>query len=238
MSSASSSLPPALACPQSNEAILLDVASLLPSFPCLRRLHLHATFIQTSTINATAAICENLVSLPRLEEFGLSGNALGDSGAKEVAQLLRHPQCPPLTLLDLRRNYIGEGGLNDICMAMSEQDMRRQRPLRLRALYLGSNIAGHAVRTLAIVLASGKLQHLVTLSLEDNFVDINGMTELAHVLRQGRCPSLRKLCIGDNLVETKTIEHLFAFVLTSDIRNSGSTDRQCYVQQDAEEPTS
>ncbi|OQR82994.1 hypothetical protein ACHHYP_15225 [Achlya hypogyna] len=196
---------------QSSEAVVVRLARRLQekALPKLRRLSLHATFVNTQALNATAALCAALSQCPLLEELVLGGNALGDSGAKEIANSLLRLHCPRLRLLDLRRNYIGEGGIKDLAVALGAIPHQH-----LRWLLLGSNIAGDAaIAALASALALGHARGLEFLGLEDNFVNVAGVHALAAALKKGVCPALKELCIGDNVVENQVIQDIFAFAL-------------------------
>ena len=196
---------------QSSELVVLQLARAIAQneLPNLRRLSLHATFVNTQGRNGTAALCAALPQCPLLEELVLGGNALGDTGAKDVANCLLRQHCPRLRLLDLRRNYIGEGGLKDLAVALATQ---HASPLRW--LLLGSNIAcDGAVMALALALEKGHMTQLEFLGLEDNFVNVDGIHALAASFRKGACPALKELCIGDNVVENHIIQDVFAFAL-------------------------
>ncbi|KDO34676.1 hypothetical protein SPRG_00739 [Saprolegnia parasitica CBS 223.65] len=196
---------------QASELVVLQLARAMAQseLPNLRRLSLHATFVNTQARNGTAALCAALPQCPLLEELVLGGNALGDTGAKDVANCLLRQHCPRLRLLDLRRNYIGEGGMKDLAVALATQ---HASPLRW--LLLGSNIAcDGAVMALALALEKGHVTQLEFLGLEDNFVNVDGIHALAASFRKGACPALKELCIGDNIVENHIIQDVFAFAL-------------------------
>ncbi|RHY30445.1 hypothetical protein DYB32_006153 [Aphanomyces invadans] len=194
------STPPTL----SNELVVVQLAAALPS-RALKQLILSNVYIHTDDVNATSALCSALLSCTSLTHLSLAGNAIGDSGMAAVTAML--PSLPALVHLDLRRNYIGESGMH----AFARMLQTGSHPLRLHTLLLGSNIAARSVCNVAAGVGHRRLQHLRVLGLEDNFVDLAGVEALAQVLRQGVCPVLQELCIGDNAVDNRVIRSVFAF---------------------------
>ncbi|OQS07516.1 hypothetical protein THRCLA_00473 [Thraustotheca clavata] len=203
---------------KNNEEIIVHLAQVIQTggLKKLRCLRLPGAFINTQSINACATLCNALSHCPWLEELVLDGNVLGDSGAKDVANLLLRQNCPKLRLLDLRRNYIGEAGIKSIAIALSTTKQKY-----LQWLHLGSNIADDiAITALAGALSKGHTTQLEILGLEDNFVTLQGIHTLVDAFKSGQCPMLKELCIGDNIAENHLIEEIFALALGADSNES------------------
>ena len=151
---------------------------------------------------------------PRLEVLAVAGNCLGDDGASGIATLLRSGACPNLKSLDLRKNFIGQRGFTNIFKALSVQ----VSVCPLEVLCFGCNlISDTVVETFTRLLAERKFMQLKFLGIEDNFIQEQGVTLLANVLKLNVCPKLRELCIGNNSIENARIHQVFTEAMMKNI---------------------
>ncbi|KAG7391468.1 hypothetical protein PHYBOEH_006688 [Phytophthora boehmeriae] len=158
------------------EGAVLALANAMATgaFPSLKKLQLISVFVNTMSRNALGALCQALGSgcCPLLEDLLLAGNSLADLGAFEVARLLQCAQAPRLVRLDLRRNFMGETGLNAVLSALGQQSKRSP----LQVLCLGGNlVTDNCVPALQTLLEGLACPRLKFLGLEDNFLSSRGV---------------------------------------------------------------
>ncbi|KAF0699625.1 Aste57867_9808 [Aphanomyces stellatus] len=132
---------------------------------------------------------------PALAELSLPGNSFGDYGAIRVAELL--PVCPDLTLLDLRRNFIGERGLHALATALAQ----RACP-KLTELCLGGNmLTDSSLAHLLVAMESREVPRLQFLGLEMNYLTAHGIQQLGTSVGTLACPRLTQISFGENSVD-------------------------------------
>jgi hypothetical protein len=141
----------------------------------------------------------DLTTLVRLQTFELDSCAIGNAGVGVLSAALRNGAMPALTVLDLRRNQIGDGGALALAAAISHGAVAASPP---PASSSGTSLStGRPTHT----VASPILNRLTTLGLDQNPIGEIGLNVLAAALRVGSLPALRYL-----FVDCPSYEHLAA----------------------------
>ena len=123
--------------------------------------------------------------------FALRG--LDDSSMKQLALFLASGALPQLRRLDLRRNQIGDAGMQAFESAVAASGSLPQ----LQELYLGGNQIGDGgMQAFASAVASGSLPNLKTLSLWGNKIGDVGMQAFAFAVASPELPKLEVIYIG------------------------------------------
>uniref|UniRef100_A0A8C1XRI7 Uncharacterized protein n=1 Tax=Cyprinus carpio TaxID=7962 RepID=A0A8C1XRI7_CYPCA len=182
----------------------------------LERLRLRFCYV---TDEGCSALTSALKSNPsHLRELDLSGNQLGDSGLKNICDLLMNPQCK-LEKLDLCVCSITEEQCLILISAL------KSNPSHLRELNLSGNQLGDSgVENLGVLLGStqckleklhlcvcsitekqcliltsalkSNLSHLRELDLSGNKIENTGVKHLCDVLKDSHC-KLERLSLND-----------------------------------------
>ncbi|TMW69440.1 hypothetical protein Poli38472_001596 [Pythium oligandrum] len=176
------------------ELVVQHLASAMESGACrhLKQLQLVSVFTNTSHRNGLRHLCNALLrgSCPDLEDLLLGGNSITDIGTLDVARLLRSRALPHLMRLDLRRNYIGETGLQRVMTALAASPTTE-----LQYLCMGGNlITDNSVSPLIGMLERGLYPQLRFLGLEDNFLSPEGVQSIIHAaVSGGMVPKLHRV---------------------------------------------
>jgi hypothetical protein len=196
------------------------------NFSALSSLNLGGTDLPIADISVILGF------LGTIESLHLSGNGLGDEGAKQIAAWLETTKPKHLTKLDLRYNEIGGLGMEALCgqglvhtnvtywhmegncigdagcaallKALLHDD------LKLQELFLGANQIGpHGAICLAIALKKNNNSLLSKLYLEGNHIGHAGATALAEALEalEGTAV-LKKLFVDNNDIGKEGSERL------------------------------
>ncbi|XDV23266.1 hypothetical protein PO909_027919 [Leuciscus waleckii] len=153
------------------------------------------------TDEGCSAVTSALKSNPsHLRELNLSGNKLGDSGVKNLSDLLMNPQCK-LEILDLWKCSITEKQCLILTSAL------KSNPSHLRGLNLGINeIRNTGVNHLCDVLKDSHCK-LEILSLRECSITEKQCLILTSALKSN--PShLRELDLRKNTIENTGVNHL------------------------------
>ncbi|KAJ0403940.1 hypothetical protein P43SY_009433 [Pythium insidiosum] len=176
------------------EGVVRHLASAMQAGACsrLKQLQLVSVFTNTSKRNGLQSLCQALRMgcCPDLEDLLLGGNSITDMGATEISRLLRSRALPRLERLDLRRNYIGETGLQRLVAALTSSS---RRPIKY--LCMGGNlITDKCVAPLKEMLARGVCPQMRFLGLEDNFLSPDGVqTIIQAAVSGGMVPKLHRV---------------------------------------------
>ncbi|CAM6127013.1 unnamed protein product [Calypogeia fissa] len=134
---------------------------------------------------------------PHLHTLWLSGNNIGDAGAKALAEVFESGHCPALRVLRLFRNEIKADGAQALAKALKSGSFTR-----LEALNLGQNpITGDGTMALVSAFESHKLLGLKEVGL--SFIPsmtAEGCISLARVIREGHLPALESLYLHRNFI--------------------------------------
>ncbi|XDV23269.1 hypothetical protein PO909_027919 [Leuciscus waleckii] len=145
------------------------------------------------TDEGCSAVTSALKSNPsHLRELNLSGNKLGDSGVKNLSDLLMNPQCK-LEILDLRECSITEKQCLILTSAL------KSNPSHLRELDLRKNtIENTGVNHLCDVLKDSHCK-LERLSLNDcGITDVSALTQ--SLTNSKALQFLKELDLSDNMI--------------------------------------
>uniref|UniRef100_A0A8C1DRE0 NACHT domain-containing protein n=1 Tax=Cyprinus carpio carpio TaxID=630221 RepID=A0A8C1DRE0_CYPCA len=182
----------------------------------LERLRLIRCYM---TDEGCSALTSALKSNPsHLRELDLSENQLGDSGFKNLSDLLMNPQCKLKILalclcsiteeecvfltsalksnpshlreLDLSGNKLGDSGVENLGVLLSSSQCRLEK-LHLR----GCSITEKQCLILTSALKSN-LSHLRELDLSENQIENTGVNHLCDVLKDSDC-KLERLSLND-----------------------------------------
>ncbi|DAZ95976.1 TPA: hypothetical protein N0F65_009277 [Lagenidium giganteum] len=186
------------------EVIVEHIAASIDAGAChkLQQLQLVSIFTNTTHRSALRQLCQSLITkkCPGLYELLLGGNSISDAGMIDIAQLLQSGALPRLCRLDLRRNYIGEVGLQRIMAALMTGSHRH-----LKYLCMGGNlITDNCVKPLRKLLADHACPQMRFLGLEDNFLSPEGVeTIIQAAVAGGMMPKLHRVsCDGTTTAST------------------------------------
>ncbi|CAM6090379.1 unnamed protein product [Calypogeia fissa] len=134
---------------------------------------------------------------PNLHTLWLSGNNIGDAGAKALAEVFETGNCPSLKVLRMFKNEIKADGAQSLAKALKSGNLSK-----LEALNLGQNpIRGEGTMALVSAFESHKLLALKEVGL--SFIPsmtAEGCISLARVIREGHLPALESLYLHKNFV--------------------------------------
>ena len=116
--------------------------------------------------------------------LNLTGNDIGDVGAKELADALTSGQCPKGLKLNIERNNIGYEGAKVLASALASGNCQEGLVLNLK----NNSIGDEGAKVLATALASGNCPEGLVLNLEDNEIDNEGKEALENALLSGKVP--------------------------------------------------
>ncbi|XP_063048762.1 NACHT, LRR and PYD domains-containing protein 3-like [Engraulis encrasicolus] len=170
------------------------------------------------TEESCAALTSALISNPssHLIKLHLSSNTLGDSGVKQLSDLLRNPDCKLQALkliycsitaegcaalasgltsnpsshlveLTLDHNEVGDSGAKQLSDLLRKPDCKLQA-LRLRRC----SITAEGCAALASALASNPSSHLSELHLDNNELEASAMQQISALVKDPK--SKRKSC--------------------------------------------
>jgi Ran GTPase-activating protein (RanGAP) involved in mRNA processing and transport len=168
---------------------------LRKGLPCVPVVFRHFEDLSSLNLGGTdlpmADIAEVLGYLGSIESLHLSGNGLGDDGAKQIAAWLETTEPKHLIKLDLRYNDIGGTGMEALCC---------QGLLHTNVAYWhmeGNRIGddGCAALSKGLLLPNFKLQELF---LGANQIGPDGAIHLAAALRNNNNSLLSKLYLEGN----------------------------------------
>lgn len=167
----------------------------------------------------TAAACRDLLSSLlvhcSVQELNLRRNNLGDDGATDIAEALRHDRYPcALAAVDISENQIGDDG----AAALGEA-LRSPAPLTTINLH-GNSIETDGVKALAQGLVTNASFKSVTLSAADSALDVQHF-------RTSRLVSVRAMNVTDGVFVSEllkfnlNLKKLHKSTLVHDVSHSG-----------------
>ncbi|XP_058243307.1 uncharacterized protein LOC131351769 [Hemibagrus wyckioides] len=208
---------------------------------------------------ACSALTEVLGTNPLLQrELDLSGKISGDSGVKQLSDLLKDPHCRPqrlrlnkssithrgctdlisaltsnpshLTELDLSENTLGNSGAIQISTLLKNSSCRLQK-----LLLSDCNIKEEGYTALAEALKSNPSSHLIELDLRGNDPGESGMKELRNLINDPKC-KLKTLRVLKSPDAQKASDHLTEVlginpILQTDLNLSGKIKGDSGVEQ-------
>ncbi|KAK2906718.1 hypothetical protein Q8A67_005703 [Cirrhinus molitorella] len=235
-----------LSCNELEQLGVANLCDLLMNPQCkLEKLHLHGCSITEEHGLLTSALKSNP---SHLRELYLSRNKLGDSGVKNLSDLLRNPQCKLEKLhlcrcsiteeqcliltsalkanslhvkeLNLSRNKLRESGVKNLCELLSKPQCKLEK-LCLR----GCSIREKQCLLLTPMLCL-KLSHLRELDLSRNKIKSEGVETLCEILKDSRC-KLKRLSLNDcgitdvtALTQSLSDKNTLKFLKELDLRNN------------------
>ncbi|KAG1955373.1 NACHT, LRR and PYD domains-containing protein [Pimephales promelas] len=177
-----------------------------------------------------------------LRELDLSGNKLGDSGVKNLSDLLMNPQFKPEKLhlsdcsitekqsliltsalksnpshlreLDLSWNYLGNSGVKHLCAVLKDSHCKLER-LRLSCCYMTDEGCSDVTSAL-----KSNPSHLRELDLSENNLGDSGVKNLSDLLMNPQF-KLEKLHLSDCSITEKQ-----SLILTSALKSNPSHLRE------------
>lgn len=179
------------------------LAHLLASTSTLRSLDLSDTGLHSSSLEE---LCKGLAANRSLTSLTLNGNAIGDQGAKVLANVLRTGSCSALAWLDVGRACIGEPGGRALAEALRSPacaltglslEWNRLRSVSalteallhntvLRSLHLGGGNARGNAKASHVAALLRQNSTLQSLGLEWTALTDAGVTEVADALSVNR----------------------------------------------------
>lgn len=201
--------------------------AVFQNFSALSSLNLGGTDLPMADIAAVLGF------LGAIESLHLSGNGLGDDGAKQIAAWLKTTKPKQLTKLDLRYNEIGGTGMEALCCqgllhtnvaywhmegncigdvgCAALSSLLLHADFKLQELFLGANQIGpHGAICLAVGLKKNNHNSLLSkLYLEGNHIGHAGATAMAEALEvlEGTAV-LKKLFVDNNDIGKEASERL------------------------------
>ncbi|XP_036417260.1 ribonuclease inhibitor-like [Colossoma macropomum] len=178
----------------------------------------------------SAALFSTLKSNPScLTELDLSGNKLGDSGVKELPDLLKDPQCK-LQILQLAVCRITDEGCAALIKALTSN------PYHLKELNLSRNKPGDsAVKELSELLKDSQCK-LEKLQLWSCSITEEGCDALIEALKSNPSSHLRELNLSGNKPGDSGVKKLSDLLKDPDcklekleLRHCGLTEKSCAV---------
>ncbi|XP_058243412.1 NACHT, LRR and PYD domains-containing protein 12-like isoform X2 [Hemibagrus wyckioides] len=208
---------------------------------------------------ACSALTEVLGTNPLLQrELDLSGKISGDSGVKQLSDLLKDPHCRPqrlrlnkssithrgctdlisaltsnpshLTELDLSENTLGNSGAIQISMLLKNSSCKLQK-----LVLSDCNIKEEGYTALAEALKSNPSSHLIELDLRGNDPGESGMKQLRNLINDPKC-KLKTLRVLKSPDAQKASDHLTEVlginpILQTDLNLSGKIKGDSGVEQ-------
>ncbi|XP_048014004.1 NACHT, LRR and PYD domains-containing protein 14-like isoform X2 [Megalobrama amblycephala] len=173
-----------------------ELSVLLKQLPKLQKLELRSCYISKSDCAVLSSVLRSNLSL---RELDLSENYFGDSGMKQLSDLLKHPQCKleklscadlssalisnlsHLRELDLSENYFGDSGVKQLSALLKDPQCKLEK-LGLRSC----SICDGGCAVLSSALRSNP-SHLRELDLSKHVITDLGIKQLSDLLKHPQC---------------------------------------------------
>ena len=192
-----------------NRHIVFEVSSILHHFPKLTSLKLGSILTSTASAVATHALSQALQNSPcELEELDYSGNSMRDIGAKYIANYIQ--TAKRLRHVNVRKNYIGQGGVKALMSAIETNSS-----VRFETLKLGANvIIDEAMDSIQKAMIAPSCQQLKFCDLTYNFLTHEGVMNLAQTVQAHPNPALLVL-FKNNLISNDEARQMFTSIVSS-----------------------